>query len=980
MRKIFRSVFVVTFFMLSTSTSWAQQKSFLWKEASEGGYTYKYVTNDPTQARFYTLKNGLTVILSPSKKEPRIQTYIAVKAGSKTDPQDHTGLAHYLEHMLFKGTDKFGSLDWAKEKPLLDKIDGLYEEYNKTKDESKRQEIYKQIDQVSGEAAKFALANEYDKMMSGMGADGTNAFTSFEQTVYVEDIPNNVIDKFLAVQSERFRNPILRLFHTELEAVYEEKNIGLDNDGRKAVESMFEALFPNNNYGKQTVIGTVEHLKNPSLNAIRAYFNTYYVPNNMGVIMSGDFDPAQVIKKIDESFAYMKAKEIPPYLFDAEPEIKKPIVREVKGPNAAFMFLGFRFPGAASKDAQILNLMANMLTNGSAGLIDLNLVKSQKLLGAGAFPYVLKDYSMLILQGNPSQGQSLEQVKDLLLGELRKLRKGEFSDDLITSIVNNERKAQIARNESYKERAEELMSNFTSDLDWANELGYTERLTTITKQDIIDFANKYLNDENYVVVYKEQGVDNSVVKVAKPTITPVSVNRTDQSPFLVKVNDMPEEAIQPVWLDYDKDLQKGKFGDIEVLAVKNKDNVLFSLNYKFKTGKWDNKVLGLAANYLEFLGTKNKTSEDFSKAFYKLASDFNVSSGNEETNVSISGLNDNFEQTVTLIQDLLRNCVVDEAAFKAYIERVKKSRLNAKENKSAIMEGLRAYAKYGAKNPFNYTFTDEELDQLKASDLVKALHDLANMKHTILYFGPRTVQELGASLPALKATKGAFVVAKAGEQFKELPTTKNEVLVANYSMKQAEVFWFRNSDLYNVKNTPVNSLFNNYFGGGMGSIVFQTIRESKALAYSTYAFLGTPAKKENHYSVGAYVGTQADKFNEAVVGMNELLNVLPESEQALAIAKGSLIKSIASERITNAAILNSYVAAQRLGNTTDIRKSVYEQAPKLKFQDLNALHQKEMSQKPYVYCIVAEDGNIKQEDLKKLGEVKKLDLKTIFGY
>ncbi|GHE42462.1 M16 family metallopeptidase [Sphingobacterium griseoflavum] len=979
MRKLFRAAVFASLLFIWVGTS-AQQKKFEWKEAIEDGYTYRYVSNDPTQARFYKLKNGLTVILSPSKKQPRIQTYIATKAGSKTDPKDHTGLAHYLEHMLFKGTDKFGTLDWSEEKPLLAKIDALYEQYNSTSDEQKRKAIYRQIDSVSGEAAKFAIPNEYDKLMSNMGSEGTNAFTSFEQTVYIEDIPNNVVDKYLAVQAERFRSPVLRLFHTELEAVYEEKNIGLDNDGRKAVEAMFEAIFPNNNYGKQTVIGTVEHLKNPSLRAIRDYYDTYYVPNNMGVIMSGDFEPAEMIQKIERAFSYMKPKEVPAYTFDREKVIEQPIIREVKGPNAEFLFLGFRFPGAASEDAQMLNLMANILTNGSAGMIDLDLVKSQKLLGAGAFPYVLKDYSMLILQGNPSQGQSLEDVRNLLLAELTKLRNGEFSDELITSIINNERKEQISRNESYKSRAEELMSAFTSDLDWAKELGYTDRLSKLTKKDVVEFANKYLNDRNYVVVYKRQGLDTAVVKVEKPAITPITVNRDSQSEFLKAVNALPEQAIQPVWLDYDKEVLKGKLGDIDVLSVQNKDNTLFSLSYQYPIGKWDNKLLALAVDYFEFLGTKDKSSEDFSKSFYRLASDFSVSAGNEESRISISGLDEHFDQTVLLIQDLLRNCVVDEVAFQAYLSRLKKSRSNAKENKGSIMEGLRAYAKYGPQNPFNYTFSDAELDQLKAADLVKILHDLVNTKHTILYYGPREVNQLLTTLPKLKLDKGSYVDVRRGAGFKELATTENSVLFAHYDMKQAEVFWFRNSELYQATNTPVISLFNNYFGGGMGSIVFQTIRESKALAYSTYAYYGQPQKKENHYIVGAYIGTQTDKFNEAIAGMNELLNELPESPLALETAKVSLMKSLASERITNAGILNSYIGAKRLGNETDIRKSVYEQAPKLDYADLKAFHNKELSNKPYVYCIVGDQESLTAEQLNKMGKVQKLTLQEIFGY
>lgn len=978
-RKI-KSVMVIVFITMSLGQVWAQKKVYDWKQKTEDGYTYKYVSNDPTQSRFYTLKNGLTVILSPSKKAPRIQTFIATKAGSKTDPQDHTGLAHYLEHLLFKGTDKFGSLDWTKEKPLLDQIDVLYEKYNSTTDEMQRKTIYKEIDNVSGEAAKYAIANEYDKVMGNMGSNGSNAFTSYEQTVYIEDIPNTVLDKFLAVQAERFRNPIFRLFHTELEAVYEEKNISLDNDYSKAIETIFGAMFPNNNYGKQTVIGTIEHLKNPSLKAIRAYYNTYYVPNNMGIVMSGDFEANEVIKKIDHAFAYMKSKPIPAYVFEPEKPIEKPIVREVKGPNAEFIFLGFRFPGATSKDAQMLKLLGSILNNGSAGMIDLNLVKSQKLLGAGAIPYILNDYSMLILEGNPSEGQSLDDVKVLLLGELNKLRKGDFSEDLITSIVNNERKTKISHNESYSDRADELINTFTSGRDWANELRNPDWLASISKQDIMDFANKYLNDMNYVAVYKIQDADSDVMEVEKPVITPISVNMEDESAFLTMVNIMPEATIQPIWIDYDKDIQKGKLKELNVLAVENKNNELFNLTYRFNIGKWNNKMLGLAANYLEFLGTTTKSSEDFSKDFYKLATDFSVSSRNEETNISISGLNSNFKPSVELLHDLVNNCVVDEDAFVAYIENVKKARINAKENKAEILGGLRTYAQYGPNNPFNYTFTDEELDNLKAQDLVTALHDLSKMEYTILYFGPHKVQELVQSLPVLKTSNSPFMKAPSVVSFKEVDTDKNKVFFAPYKMQQVEVFWLKNAGLYDVALTPTVSLFNNYFGGGIGSIVFQTIRESKALAYSTYAYFGQPAKKENKYYIGAYIGTQVDKFNDAIQGMNELLNTLPESSKSLENSKQSLLKSIASERIINAGILNNYLIAQRLGNTTDIRKNLFAQIPNLTYTDLNNFHKKEFSQKPYIYCIIGDEGNLNIDDLKKLGDFEKLSLQDIFGY
>lgn len=968
-------------FVLTSLPLWlsAQIQQYQWKEASSGGYDYKYVENDPAHARFYTLKNGLTVILSPSNKEPRVQTYIAVKAGSKTDPATHTGLAHYLEHMLFKGTDKFGSLDWEKEKPLLDQIEQLYEQYNSTKDEEKRKEIYAQIDERSGEAAKYAIANEYDKMMASMGAKGTNAFTSFEQTVYTEDVPSNAIDKYLAVQAERFRNPVFRIFHTELEAVYEEKNRSLDNDGSKVFEKMFSLLFPNNNYGKQTTIGTIEHLKNPSLVEIRKYYNNYYVPNNMGIIMAGDFNPDEVIKKIDKEFGYMQSKAVPPYSFDPETPIMEPVTAEVFGPEAERVMIGYRFPGASSDDAQILSLVGSILANGSAGLIDLNLVKKQQLLGAYAFPYVLKDYGMLLLMGLPTDGQNLDEVKKLLLTEIDKLKKGAFPDDLITSIINNEKKDALESNESYRSRASALMGNFTSEVDWLKNVEYIDRLNRLTKQDIMAFANKYLND-NYIAVFKRQGEDKDIIKVEKPPITPVTVNRDAQSDFLVQIANMPENEILPVWVNYYKDIDRSNADRYEVLAVKNEDNNLFRLNYYFETGGWNNKLLPLAAEYIEFIGTKKKSAEQISKELYKLASSFNVTASSETTYISIDGLQENFDQTVRLIDDLLKNCVADKNALEAYKARLKQNRVNNKKNKGQIMQGLLNYAMYGPKNPFNHELTDQELDNLKAEDLIAVLKDLIQYKHRILYYGPKSAAEIAKVITKIHPAPKQFKNLPSPVKFTQQTQVENQVLMAHYDMVQAEVYWVRNGGKYSHGLVPISSFFNEYFGSGMNSIVFQTIRESKALAYSTFAFFSNPQQKTYRTSFRAYVGTQADKFSDAVEGMNELLNTLPESEKAIEIAKEGLQKKLATERISQDRIIFSYLNAQKMGRDYDIRKKTYEQIPDFTFEDLRAFHEREVSNKPYTYCIVAGEGKIDEAALNAIGKVKVLELKDIFGY
>ncbi len=965
--------------MLLTASVIAQTGKYEWKEATSAGYTYKYVTNDPAKARFYTLKNGLTVILSPTNKDPRIQCYVATKAGSKTDPANHTGLAHYLEHMLFKGTDKFGSLDWAKEKPELDKIDALYEEYNKTTDPEKRKVIYHRIDSVSGVASKYAIANEYDKMMSSMGAQGTNAFTSFEQTVYTDDVPASAIDKYLAVQGERFRNPQMRIFHTELEAVYEEKNRSLDADGSKVFEKLFAELFKNHNYGLQTTIGTIEHLKNPSLVEIKKYFSKYYVSNNMGVIMSGDFDPDVMIKKVDASFAYMQIKPLAKYNFTPEEPITTPIVAEVVGPDAESVTIGYRLPGNKAKDVLLADLVGQILTNGKAGLMDLNLVKKQKLLRASASTDILIDYSVLSMRGIPTLGQSLDEVKTLMLGEIENLKKGNFDDELITSIINNQKKTKIQATETYSARASDLMDAFTSELDWQQQVAYTDQLSKLTKKDIVAFANKYFG-ENYVVILKRKGEDKNIIKVDKPPITPVETNRDSQSDFVKRVNNMPATAVKPIFLDYNKDLQKAKIGPAEILYVQNKDNSLFRLRYRFDMGTWNDKKLSLAAQYLQFLSTDKMSAEEITKAFYKIACSFTVAASAEFTTITIEGLQENLSQAVQLFEDVLKNCKADEDALKSLKARITKSRTDAKANKAAIMSGLVNYARFGEKNPFNYTLTDAELNNTTSAELVNILHGLNSNAHKILYYGPQPLAAFTTGLKTMHSIPAVFNATSAPVRFTNAIQTKNQVLFADYKMVQAEVRWVRNTTGYSADKEPVIDIFNNYFGGGMSGLVFQTIRESKALAYSTFAFYAKPDKKEDPFYTLAYVGSQADKFNESVVAMNELLNDLPNVVENVKNARAGIKKDIETERITQDAIIFNYLAAQRKGLNEDIRKKTYVAVDKIGYKELKQFHTDNIANKPYTYAIVASEKKLSEDDMKKFGEVKKLSLEEIFGY
>lgn len=950
------------------------------RQVTDGEFTYETVEGDPLKTRIYTLSNGLKVYLSVNKEAPRVQTYIAVRAGSKNDPSDATGLAHYLEHMLFKGTDKYGTLDFEKEKVLVDEIISLYGDYGKTTDEEERKNIYKKIDSVSNLASQYAIANEYDKMLNSLGAKGTNAFTSNEMTVYVNDIPSNQIEKWLTIEAERFRSPVMRLFHTELEVVYEEKNRSLDNDFSKAFETLYLALFPTHQYGTQTTIGTIEHLKNPSLEKTIDYFKKYYVPNNMAICMAGDFDPSEVIQWIDKEFGNFKPGNIPEFVPAVEEPINGVKTFNVVGPNPEAVIIGYRLPGTGTRESELLQIMDLILSNSKAGLIDLNLNQKQRVIDASSSPRVLTDYSIFTMSGRPRDGQPLEEVKDLLLSQLDLIKKGDFPDWIITAVNNNLKLEQIRGYESNRSRAGAYMDAFIRQIPWDVYVKSLERLNTVTKQEIVKFANEYFND-NYVVVYKRTGVDPNQQKVIKPTITPVSVNREAESDFVKSILNTPADEVNPVFVDYDKDIKKLKIkNDIEVLYLSNTTNELFNLYYVFDMGSNNNKMINLAVNYLPYLGTGKYSPSELQQEFYKLGCSFSVSSNFDMTFVSLSGLNENFIPALKLFEELLNDPIPDETALNNLIKDILKRRADAKLQKGSILSAMNSYGVYGKNSPFTNILSESELKSVKASQLTSLIKELDSFKHKVMYYGPLPEAQLKSDLDAYHDIPSVLKPVPPPQKFEQLENLEDKVYVVNYDMVQAEIIMLSLKDNFNKDNMPVISLFNEYFGGSMSSITFQEMRESKALAYSVFSTYRTPDMSDNRSYVYAYIGTQADKLPEAMKGMFELMNDLPKSDVTFNTSKNAIIQQIETERITTTNVLFNYLNAQKLGLNEDIRKHIYDNVSSLTFEDIKKFHNSNVKDSKYTIMVLGNRDKLDMETLQKYGKVEFLTLDDIFGY
>lgn len=950
------------------------------KETKKYKYDYETVEGDPFEALIYTLDNGLKIYMSVNEESPRIQTNIAIKAGSKQDPADATGLAHYLEHMLFKGTSNIGTTDWEKERVLHQEISDLYEERRTVTDPDIRKQIYKKIDSLSNKAAEIAIANEYDKMVSSLGAQGTNAYTSHEQTVYVNDIPSNEIEKWLKLESERFSELVLRLFHTELETVYEEFNMGQDNDYRIAYKALMENMFKKHNYGLQTTIGEGEHLKNPSMEKIHEYFNTYYVPNNMAIVLAGDLDPDETVELIEKYFGEFEPKDVPEYTFEPEDEITEPVIKDVFGQDREFLNMAFRTEGSHSDDAMLLELVGELLNNGKAGLIDLNINQQQKALNAYAYSSTLKDYGWLMLSASPKEDQSLEDLRSLLLEQLDKLKKGDFDDWLIDAAIKNMKVRDIRIMEYNFIRVSTMTSAFVEDLEWEKLARKYDRLENVTKEDVVAYANKTFKD-NYIAINKKTGKAD-VEKVEKPEITPLDIDRDVKSEFLAEFEAMESPRIEPVFLDYDELIHEEKLSSgVSFSYIENTTNELASLSYILDMGSDHDKELSIALEYLPYLGTSKYSPEELQEEFFKLGLNYGVNASNDRSYVWVSGLEESLEDGVKLLEHILEDVVENNEAYEELINDKIKKRADNKLNKGYILfNGMFNYARFGEENHLRNKLHEEELRNIEPTYLTDKIKNIPNYNHRIFYYGTQKADDVVALLEKHHKVPEAFVDYPEETKYTEIETEENEVYFVDYDMVQTQVIMYSKGPDFDRELMPYAQMFNSYFGSGLSSIVFQEIRETKALAYSAYSYFGTPRDNTRAHYIRSFVGTQTDKLEEALDAMLDLMNDMPESNKQYNDSKLSTLKKIETNRITGESIFWNYEAAKRKGFETDPRAITYKTVESMEIEDLRTFFNENIKGEKYKFLVIGSSDSVDKEMLKKFGAFKELTLEDVFGY
>ena len=945
-------------------------------------YKYTTVEGDLMKTRIYTLDNGLKVYLSVNPEKPRIQTYIAVRTGSKNDPAETTGLAHYLEHLMFKGTKQFGTNNPEAEAPLLAEIEQRYEAYRQLTDPEARKQAYHEIDSVSQVAAQYFIPNEYDKLMAAIGAEGTNAYTSNDVTCYTEDIPSNEIENWAKIQADRFQNMVIRGFHTELEAVYEEYNIGLSQDQRKLFYTISKMLWPTHPYGTQTTIGTQEHLKNPSITNIKNYFNKWYKPNNVAICMAGDLDPDKTIALIDKYFSGWKpGADVRQPEFAPLPPLTSPKDTTVIGQEAEQIWIAWRAKQANSLQADTLELMEDVLSNGRAGLFDLNLNQTMKVQRASGGAELLHDHGGFLLMGTPKQGQSLDEVKSLMFGEIDKLKKGDFPDNLLPSIINNKKRSHYQRLESNEGRADMFVDAFINEVDWKQEVSRIDRISKITKQEIVDFANKFFTN-GYVTVYKKQGTDSLQKKIDKPAITPIPANRDMMSQFVKDIQNSQVEPIQPKFVDFSKDLTIAKTQkSLPLKYVKNTENGLFQMNLRYEFGREADNRYSVATDYIDYLGTDKYTAAELKQKFYELACDFYVGEGSNAINVRLMGLSENMQAALALGEELLQNAKVDKEAYDEMVGQILKRRNDAKKNQRGYFNWLYNYGVFGKRNFSRDIQTEEQLKNTNPQVYVNLLKNLSSYEHSVEYYGPMSLKEVSDIVTKTHKMPKKLMPVPQNKEYERQQTPANEVWIAPFDAKNIYMRMYHDEHRdWNIDEAAVVGVFNEYFGGGMNGIVFQEMREARGLAYNAAAYYGRPDKKGGKENYMTHIITQNDKMMDCINHFHKILNEMPASETAFKIAKEGLTKQLASLRTTKMSIINKSNTMKQLGLDYDLNQKIYEDLDKVTLQDMVNFEKKTMANKPYRYIILGDEKELDMKSLEKIGPIKRLTTEEVFGY
>jgi len=942
-------------------------------KSTEGSYPIKSIV----------LENGLTVILNEDHTQKDILGAVVVRGGSNLDDKNSTGIAHYFEHLMFKGTKTLGTINYEKERPYLDSIAMLYDLMRLDREnEVMRKRVLEKIDSFSVIASTYAIPNEFSKVIAELGGSENNAYTNYENIVYYNKFPQKSLEQWFELTADRFNNPVFRLFQSELETVYEEKNMSMDNMFRNVFEELYKSFYPNSAYGQRSVLGSIDDLKNPSINAIRSYWKRYYGTNNVAIVLIGDFNSQNVVSMMQERFNnwnFSDRANIPKY---SEPDFQgRKVVKKKLTPIPAGI-IGFRGVEKGNADEPILKVVMHMLTNdASTGLLD-TLVNNQKLLAAEAFMDTHYDEGGVFILFVPKPIiQSIGNAEKKILEQIAKLKSNDFDDDLFEATKVSLYKETVLDMENSNNRLSKIIDAYMIDGNYNRIEEYDKKIRNVKRADVVRIANKYFGD-NYLSFQSKMGFKKKE-KLKKPIMSPLNlINKNSLSKKAEQIRMMNAEHIVPHFVDFKHDVISSDIKpSLHFYYVQNPLNEIFSLKIRIGYGKLIDSRVEQLAYYLNNTGTSTQTYAQFSKSLQLIGSSISFIADNDYFTIYIDGFEMNLEKTIDKLNELLTGFVEDETLNKKMIMENKMEIKMLKKDLGSKISILEEYALYGNESTYLNRLTNKELKKLQYADLKSLLKNVLNYETYVHYVGMNEYHNvkkyLAKSLPS-----SLGLIRSQSPIIRPMPILNHNML---YFMKdkdaiQSHIRYDIPSRALAEEGRSYIKPFNNYFGLGMNSIIFKEIREYRSLAYSAWGYYSVPYLFSSHSKMKIAMSTQADKTNDAIDVVDSLIQLKRDSERDITSLRMSVLNSFNSDMPSFR--YRSYVVQywKMQGYDSDPRIKFYPKYLKLSSNDIDDFYRANISGRSTIISIVGDSKRFDLEKLKEQREFKELKFKDIIRY
>ena len=935
----------------------------------------------PLHVETHYLSNGLKVILAEDPSEPKIFGSVIVHAGSKNEDTAYTGVAHYFEHMMFKGTDRIGTTDWAKESLYLDSISKAYDLLHDAKSEEERHKIQLEINRLNIEANKYAIANETDAILQKMGCTGLNAGTSCDYTIYYNYLPSNQLENWMDVYTERFRNPVYRLFQGELEAVYEEKNIGENNAMNKFIRTMYTEAFGEHPYSRD-VIGYGRHLKNPQPSQMKVFYDKYYVASNMTLLLVGDFNTAQALQMAEERFSIWPRGEKAEQKQYNLPRYEKQVVKKIKQTPLPMGII--LFPGVKSNHPDKIALdVTSKLISGGNGLLD-ELTTNTEIMGAYHIPVSLRDAGVNALLYIPIPiVQRHKSAEKKIFAALDSIREGRFSDALLESIkvqALRERKEKMENLRSIAMLLQTLELEGSTYEEWLQD---NERIQNITRQDIMDIASRYFDRKHCTIIRSKMGSPKKESAVKPDWDHLEAQNIGAVSPFAQTIYDRPVKEITPQVIDFNKDVTiLDVTPNCKLYAVNNPRNDIFSLNINYHYSVFDNRDLKQALNYFELIGADSLTREEFNIEVERLGGNLEFSTTGDYSQLSISGFEDNLEAIVALVVRKLNSPRIKQAPVDMMVQAMKAEKKGTKDDPDAWQDALLEYAIFGDKSSNLNHMTIEELKQMKGEDLFAMLNPIFNRDGYVTYVGNRNPKEIAQMLVDNKLVRKEVTPMTQHRKKNQKRYNEDKVFyVSNDKFVKSDIYVLVECPEFDLNDVYRSVAYDEYMGGGMNSVFFQEIREFRSLGYSTYTVFSYDKLNRNNPTLMAFLGTQCDKTIEGIDVIMELLGKFPEREAKFNQVRDYLVSMRNGNYINFRKIpgnVRSWMEFEKL--TEDPRAKITHQIKEMTYDQLRDFHKQYIEGRPHIIIVSGNSAKYDLNALSKHGKVTEVKYEEMFKF